>query len=68
MKKLVALLFITVLAVSCKKKETYNQDSNVMLEEPKVQIIDSAAASKATDQTAVTVDSATVIVDSVSTK
>lgn len=37
MKKLIAIAFIGVLALSCSKKDNELQDSNIMLEEPAAQ-------------------------------
>lgn len=69
MKKVLAIAFLGSLALSCAKKEsTYEQDSNIMLEEPKVVVADSAAAVKPADQTAVNADSAAVTVDTATVK
>lgn len=69
MKKVLALAFIGVLAASCSKKEsTYQQDSNVMLEEPKVEIKTDSATAKPVDQATVAKDSAAVVVDSAAAK
>lgn len=68
MKKLLALAFIGALALSCNKKEnTYQQDSNTMLTEPEVQVVDSAAVTEPVDNTTVPmqVDSAAVPADTV---
>lgn len=62
MKKLLAIAFVGVLAAGCSKKEnTYQQDSNVMLEEPKVQVTADSATAKPADQATVAKDSATVV-------
>lgn len=53
MKKVLAIAFFAAVAVSCSKKEKVQQDSNVMLEEPKVELTDSAAVTKPADQTTV---------------
>lgn len=46
MKKLIAFAFVGLLAVSCSKKDENNvQDSNVMLEEPKAEIVGQPTAS-----------------------
>lgn len=63
MRKLLAIVFIGVLAVSCSKKDDNSlQDSNVMLEEPEAKVVDSSAAkataAPVTDGTAVKTDSA----------
>lgn len=65
MKKLLAFAFVAVLAVSCSKKSTYEQDSNTMLEEPQTSMTDSAAVTKPADQTTVaTPDTTAAKVDS----
>ncbi len=67
MKKSVFLLFgIALLATACKKKT--ETESNVMLEEPKLEVSDSAIAAKASDQATVKVDSSSVKVDSTAKK
>ena len=69
MKKIFAIAIFGVLAVSCSKKEsTFEQDSNVMLEEPKVEMVDSAAVTKPVDQTTVATPETAVKVDSVTTQ
>lgn len=68
MKKLLALAFFAVLATSCSKKEnTYQQDSNTMLSEPEVKVVDSAAVTEPVDNTTTELpvgDTATTPVDS----
>lgn len=47
MKKILGVVILAAALVSCEKKlEHPLQDSNVMLEEPTVKIVDSAAAGK----------------------
>ena len=47
MKKYLMICGIAAVVVACNKKETNpNMDSNVMLEEPVVKVVDSAAAGK----------------------
>lgn len=46
MKKIFAIALFSALAVSCSKKETATE-SNVMLEEPKVEMTDSVGGSSA---------------------
>ncbi len=67
MKKLLAFAFVAAVAASCNKKETsYEQDSTIMLEEPKIEVVDSADATKAADQTVVAApDSVDVVLDTV---
>lgn len=70
MKKIIALAFIAALALSCSKKEsTYEQDSNIILAEPEVKVIDSAAVTQPVDNTVAPVpaaaDSAVVPADTV---
>ncbi len=70
MKKILALAFVAALAVSCSKKEsTYEHDSNIMLAEPEVKIVDTAAVTQPVDNTAVPMpapaDSAAVPADTV---
>lgn len=49
MKKVLALAFVVSLALSCTKKEsTYEQDTNVMLEEPKTEVVQPSADSTTT--------------------
>ena len=70
MKKLLAITFLATLAVSCSKKTSETKDSNVMLEEPKAQVTDSAAVAKPAENTAVTpsTDTATAKADSATAK
>ncbi len=69
MKKIFAIAIFGVLAVSCSKKEsTYEQDSKVMLEEPKLEMVDSAAVAKPVDQTTEATSETAVKVDSVATQ
>lgn len=70
MKKILALAFVVAVAVSCSKKEsTYQQDSNVMLSEPEVKVVDSSAVTEPVDNTTVPMpaaaDSAAVPADTV---
>lgn len=58
MKKILAVAFLASLAVSCSKKEsTYEQDSNVMLEEPKTEIVQTAKVDSTVTPVAPVVDS-----------
>jgi uncharacterized protein YcfL len=65
MKKLMAIALLASLAtVSCSKKDT-NVESNTMLEEPNVEVVDSASATKSIENTApATVDSTMMKKDS----
>ena len=45
MKKLFAIVFVGVVALSCSKKNDNSlQDSNTMLQEPEVTVVDSATS------------------------
>ena len=51
MKKILAIAFVGVLAVSCSKKPDHSlQDSNVMLQEPASKTTDSATVQEPIDQ------------------
>lgn len=56
MKKLLALVLVTTAIFSCSKNESeYKQDSNIMLEEPKVEVTvakDSTTTQTTPDSTA----------------
>ncbi len=71
MKKVFAIAVLALLATACSKKETATE-SNVMLEEPEVTTVDSAATAKPADQataaTPATGDSAATKGDSAATK
>ena len=65
MKKIWAIAFLGCLAAaSCSSKEE-NVESNIMLEEPKVETMDSTAIAKPGDNATVVVDSSNMKVDSV---
>lgn len=59
MKKLFAIAFFAIIAVSCSKKETVDKETNVMLEEPKVENVKSKDSATTTQpvQPAVAADS-----------
>ena len=67
MKKSVFVLFGIAVLVSCSKKNE-SSESNVMMEEPKVEVKDSASAAKPSDQAVVKTDSVAVKVDSTAKK
>ncbi|MEN2435058.1 hypothetical protein AAH994_06560 [Weeksellaceae bacterium A-14] len=59
MKKILAIAFVGVLAISCSKKPDHSlQDSNVMLQEPASKTADSATAQQPVDQGATEVSAA----------
>lgn len=65
MQKVWAIAFLGCLvAASCSKKDD-NADSNIMLEEPKVETMDSTAIAKPADNASVVADSSAIKVDSV---
>lgn len=71
MKKSIAIAFFGVLVLaSCSKKEAgYEKDSNVMLEEPKVEEVDSVVTETPADGTAVDMPvAAPVAADSLTAK
>lgn len=64
MKKVWAFAFLGCLAAaSCSKKDE-NTESNMMLEEPTVEVMDSTAVVKPADNVAVPMDSTQMKVDS----
>lgn len=68
MKQFFAIAFAAAFVVSCAKKETeYEQDSSTMLEEPKMEVTDSAVVTQPTDQTTVAAPDSvrTVTIDTV---
>lgn len=68
MKQFFAIAFAAAFVVSCAKKEAeYEQDSSTMLEEPKMEVTDSASLTQPTDQTTVAAPDSvrTVTIDTV---
>lgn len=74
MKKVLALAFVGLVAFSCSKKDENSiQDSNIMLEEPKAEIVGEAttAAADASAESATaqdTTDAPAAPADSTATK
>ena len=65
MQKVWAIAFLGCLvATSCSSKDE-NVESNIMLEEPKVEVMDSTTVVKPADNTTVVVDSSNMKLDSV---
>lgn len=65
MKKVWAIAFLGFLATaSCSNKDE-EKESNIMLQEPKVEVMDSTAIAKPLDNTSVVVDSANMKMDTI---